>query len=87
MLDADADLGRRAWLPCTRCQAECGTCNAKVTCDRHWCYLLASETRLVFIQCSVCHHRWWYDTECGAGDYRSDRYYLLDFPESPGKAA
>lgn len=55
MLDPDADLGRRAWLPCPRC------------CDVHWRYLLANETRLVFLQCPGCMYRWWHDTEFGVG--------------------
>lgn len=88
MLDSDADLGRRAWLPCPHCpDTVCSACAAGVCCDRHWCYLLASQTRLVFLQCSVCLHRWWHDTECGVGDDRPDRHQLPDFPASPGQAA
>jgi hypothetical protein len=88
MLDPDADLGRRAWLPCPRCHDDgCSTCDDGRCCDRHWRYLLANETRLVFLQCPVCLYRWWHDTECGMGDNRPDLYQLPDFPASPGQAA
>lgn len=88
MLDRNADLGRRAWLRCPRCpDEECSACAAGATCGRHWCYLLANETRLVFLQCPVCWHRWWHDTGCGVGDNRPDRRELPDFPASPSEAA
>ncbi|MFY9809024.1 MAG: hypothetical protein WAK86_17445 [Pseudonocardiaceae bacterium] len=36
MLDPDADLGRRAWLPCPRCCTDgCSTCTVGTTCDLH----------------------------------------------------
>jgi hypothetical protein len=53
MLDAQADLGRRAWLPC----AYCG--------DNTALYLLDSEVNLIWVQCGKCLHRWWYDTGVG----------------------
>jgi hypothetical protein len=88
MLDPDADLGRRAWLRCSRCPTTgCSACAARRTCDWHWCYLLACETRLVFLQCPECRYRWWYDTECGVGDYQPERYQLPDFPPIRAQAA
>jgi hypothetical protein len=54
MLDPDADPGRRAWLPCPRCCDDgCSTCAVGSTCDLHWRYLLANETRLLFLQCAA----------------------------------
>jgi hypothetical protein len=46
MLDADAYLGRRTWLPCPRCEDDCWNCAIKATCDLHWRSLLANEARL-----------------------------------------
>lgn len=40
----------------------------RAACDLHWRYLLTNETRLVFLQCPSCVHRWWHDTEFGVGD-------------------
>lgn len=88
MRDPDADLGRRAWIPCPRCgEDDCAACTAGATCDQHWRYLLANETRLVFLQCPACWYRWWQDTGCGVGDRRPERNQLPDFPASPGEAA
>lgn len=85
MLDPDANLGRRAWLPCPRCCDDgCFTCAVGTMSDLHWRYLLANETRLLFLQCPGCLHRWWHDTEFGVGDSRPDP---PDFPASPGQAA
>lgn len=88
MLDPDADLGRRAWLPCPRCCTDgCSTCAVGTTCDLHWRYLLANEARLVFLQCPGCMHRWWHDTEFGVGDNQLNPHQLPDSPASPGQAA
>ena len=62
MLDADAHLGRRAWVACPSCgNGGCASCAAGKTCDLHWQYLLASQARLLFLQCLVCMFRWWHD--------------------------
>jgi len=88
MLDPDADLGRRAWLPCPRCRDDgCAACAAGTTCGQHWRYLLANDTRLVFLQCPICRHRWWHDTEFGVGARPPEYYQLPDSPASPGEAA
>jgi hypothetical protein len=72
MLDPDAYLGRRAWLRCPRCPGDdCPTCQRGANCERHWCYLLGTEARWVFLQCPYCLYRWWYDTQFGAGDRKS----------------
>jgi hypothetical protein len=69
MLDADAYLGRRAWLPCPRCYEDgCMNCAVNHTCDQHWRYLLANEGLLVFLQCPTCMHRWWHDTGTSGGN-------------------
>jgi hypothetical protein len=50
MLDADAHLGRRAWVACPSCgNGGCASCAAGKTCDLHWQYLLASQARLLFL--------------------------------------
>ncbi len=54
------------------------------TSDLHWRYLLANESRLLFLQCPSCLHRWWHDTEFGVVDNWPDP---PDFPTSPGQAA
>ena len=53
MLDHDADLGRRAWLPCAYCA------------DNTALYLLDSDVNLIWVQCGKCLHRWWHDTGVG----------------------
>ncbi len=89
MLDADADLGRRAWLPCPRCCCDdgCSTCAVGSSPELHWRYLLANEARLVFLQCPGCLHRWWHDTGFGAGEEQPSPTQLPDSPASPGQAA
>ncbi|HEX2300217.1 MAG TPA: hypothetical protein VHH34_17185 [Pseudonocardiaceae bacterium] len=41
----------------------------------------------MFLQCPICRHRWWHDTELGVGDRPLELDQLPDFPASPGKAA
>jgi hypothetical protein len=53
MLDPQADLGRRAWLPCPYCR------------DNAWLYLLDFDVNLVWVQCGNCLRRWWHDTGVG----------------------
>ena len=73
MLDANAHLGRRAWVACPSCgNGGCASCAAGKTCDLHWQYLLASQARLLFLQCPVCMFRWWHDTQCGVGGDHPD---------------
>ncbi len=55
MLDPQADIGRRVWLPCTYCS------------DNTPLYLLDSDVNLVWVQCGNCLRRWWLDTGCGKG--------------------
>jgi hypothetical protein len=75
MLDADAYLGRRAWLPCPRyCEDGCINSAVNLPCDQHWRYLLANEGRLVFLQCPSCMHRWWHDTGTSAGKNPPDPF-------------
>lgn len=70
MLDADADIGRRAWIPCEGCAPSpwCAACRDGRNCERHWTYMLASAARWLFLQCRTCHRRWWHDTGFGVGD-------------------
>lgn len=58
MLDSQADVGRRAWLPC----AYCG--------DNRALHLLDSDVCLIWVQCGHCLRRWWYDTGVGRGRHR-----------------
>jgi hypothetical protein len=75
MYDPDAYVGRRAWLRCPRCPHDnCGSCRRGAACTQHWLYLLASDSRLVFVQCPNCLQRWWHDTGHGVG-------HRPDFPQ------
>lgn len=82
MLDADADICRRAWVPCGACgeHETCKHCRGGRNCPDHWCYLLDSAARWVFVQCVSCHHRWWHDTRFGVGDRPGDLDLLPDLP-------
>jgi hypothetical protein len=62
MLDPQADIGRRAWLPCTYC----GDIPL---------FLLDSDVNLVWVQCGSCLRRWWHDTGVGS---RRHPEYLFD---------
>ena len=53
MLDAQADRGRLAWLPC----AYCGDTPL---------YLLDDDVNMVWVQCGSCLRRWWHDTGVGS---------------------
>ncbi|MGH3778186.1 MAG: hypothetical protein ACRDRR_21025 [Pseudonocardiaceae bacterium] len=55
MLDPQAHIGRRVWLPCRYCG------------DNAALYLLASDVNLVWVQCGNCLRRWWHDTGFGKG--------------------
>ena len=62
MLDAQADPGRRAWLPC-------------IHCGDTPLYLLDSDVNLVWVQCSTCLRRWWHDT--GVGSQRRPEHLFV----------
>jgi hypothetical protein len=88
MLDADADPGHRAWVACPCCGSTgCETCTAGQTCGLHWQYLLASQARLLFLQCPTCLQRWWHDTHFGVGGDRPDYDPLWDLGAFRGHAA
>lgn len=92
MLDADADISRRAWVACRTCGQDerCRSCRAGRSCPEHWCYLLAARVRMLFVQCRRCHHRWWHDTGFGVGDRPGGVEDLPTFPappDSPGWSA
>ena len=53
MLDAQANPGRRAWLPC-------------IHCGDTPLYLLDSDVNVVWVQCGTCLRRWWHDTGVGS---------------------
>jgi hypothetical protein len=63
MLDPQADIGRRAWLPCAYCA------------DSTPLYLLDCDANMIWVQCGQCLRRWWHDTGCGRGRHQA---YLLD---------
>lgn len=67
MIDANADIARRAWVRCTPCGSDEGL------------YLLATESRYIFVNCPACGARFWLDTKCGTG--RPD--HVDDLPEWP----
>lgn len=63
MLDPQADLSRRAWLPCASCD------------DDGPLYLLDADVCLIWVQCGRCLHRWWHDAGVGRGRHQQ---YLID---------
>ena len=73
-LDPQADIGRRAWLPCPNCY------------HTGPLYLLDFDINLVWVQCGNCLRRWWHDTGFGAGNRPAEVDEMDDFPP-PGQAA
>ena len=59
-IDPHADRGRRAWLPCPRCDhgARCTECQSSRNCATHWQFLLSNQAWLVHLQCPGCGHVW-----------------------------
>ncbi|GGO89868.1 hypothetical protein [Wenjunlia tyrosinilytica] len=68
-LDPSADIARKAWIPCPRCQddSDCGTCLAGRNCPDHWRYLLSSTANVLHVQCPGCTHLWSERTAFGTG--------------------
>lgn len=54
-LDPLVDIGRKVWRRCPHCP------NADSL------YLLKANANLVYVQCPLCHARWWLDTGFGVG--------------------
>jgi hypothetical protein len=65
MLDAQADPGRRAWLPC-------------IHCGDTPLYLLDYNVNLVWVQCGACLRRWWHDTGVGSRRHSKHLFELFD---------
>ncbi|MEU6279613.1 hypothetical protein [Streptomyces sp. NPDC047028] len=67
-LDPQADIGRRAWLPCPNCddRAHCATCRRDAPCTAHWRYLLSNTGSLLHLQCPSCTHVWTHESHFGA---------------------
>lgn len=67
-IDPSADPGRRAWIPCPRCEdhVDCATCAAGRNCPDHWRYLLSNQGPVVHLQCPSCTHMWSWDSGFGA---------------------
>jgi hypothetical protein len=63
-LDPSADIGRRAWLDCPRCDhgRDCPECLLGRSCSTHWQYLLSNTGTLLHLQCPSCTHLWHHDT-------------------------
>ncbi|MER6531107.1 hypothetical protein [Streptomyces sp. NPDC001508] len=82
-LDPQADIGRRAWVPCPHCADGdgCATCAERRTCAEHWRYLLAHNGSMLHLQCPSCAHVW--DHETGFGATRSARQRTIDDLPSP----
>lgn len=68
-IDPDADLGRRAWIDCPRCQDtdHCADCRSGRNCGDHWRYLLANSGSVLHVQCPSCTHVWDHETGFGRG--------------------
>lgn len=54
-LDPSVDIGRKVWRNCSHCPNTAGL------------YLLKANANLVYVQCPLCHNRWWLDTGFGVG--------------------
>lgn len=72
VLDPSADVGRKVWRRCSHCP------NAESL------YLLEANANLVYVQCPLCHTRWWLDTGFGVGkqDEHADGLPLWPHQES-----
>jgi hypothetical protein len=55
VLDPSVDIGRKVWRHCSHCTNTDGL------------YLLKANANLVYVQCPLCHTRWWLDTGFGVG--------------------
>jgi len=55
VLDPSADVGRKVWRRCSYCP------------NTESLYLLEANANFVYVQCPLCHTRWWLDTGFGAG--------------------
>jgi hypothetical protein len=68
-LDPDADIGRRAWVPCPQCRddRDCADCGSGRNCRTHWRYLIRNTGSLLHLQCPGCTHLWDHETHFGAG--------------------
>ncbi|MGW7313354.1 hypothetical protein [Streptomyces sp. NPDC054854] len=67
-LDPQADIGRRAWVPCPNCDdtLACTPCGEGRTCSLHWRYMLSNSGSLIHLQCPGCTHIWAHETGFGA---------------------
>ena len=67
-LDPQADIGRRAWVPCPNCDdtLACTPCGDGRTCSQHWRYMLSNSGSLIHLQCPGCTHIWAHETGFGA---------------------
>ncbi|MEV0963073.1 MULTISPECIES: hypothetical protein [unclassified Streptomyces] len=63
-IDPQADIARRAWLPCPACDdaRDCATCADRRNCVEHWRYLISNQGAVVHLQCPGCTHMWSVDT-------------------------
>jgi hypothetical protein len=55
VLDPSADVGRKVWRHCSYCP------------NTESLYLLEANANFVYVQCPLCHTRWWLDTGFGVG--------------------
>ncbi|MFE1556237.1 hypothetical protein ACFW6V_14820 [Streptomyces sp. NPDC058734] len=67
-LDPQAEIGRRAWVPCPGCEdtRDCEPCAERRACSRHWRYLLSNKGSLLHLQCPGCTHVWTHESGFGA---------------------
>jgi hypothetical protein len=83
MRDAKADISRRIWLACPRCdnQRDCADCQAGRSCESHWRFLVSARGRRLLVQCPSCSHQWWHDTRFGHGDRPPSVEEIPSFPD------
>ncbi|MFJ7490953.1 hypothetical protein ACIQZB_06790 [Streptomyces sp. NPDC097727] len=66
-IDPQADVARRAWMPCPVCDdaRHCENCADLRTCREHWRYLISNNGPVVHLQCPQCTHMWSVNTRPG----------------------
>ncbi|WP_351236154.1 hypothetical protein [Streptomyces sp. NPDC002133] len=73
-IDPQADIARRAWVPCPHCDdaKDCAACTDGRNCREHWRYLISNKGAVVHLQCPGCTHTWSLDTRRRTGPPAGD---------------
>jgi hypothetical protein len=57
MRDASADIAVRVWVPCPECRIN----------SPEGVYFLGYDVNMLWCQCALCWHRFWFDSHFGRG--------------------